>query len=69
MGAVGGMDQLRGDPKTIAGPADAALKEVGHPKRFSDLTNVLILALEGKGRGAGDNLESRDLAERFAPCS
>ena len=54
--AVGGFDELDGDPyRCTAGALDAALEEVGDAQFPPDLLNQERTPLVGKGRVAGDH--------------
>lgn len=58
-------DELCGDADAIAGLSDAAFQDVRHPESQGDLANVLVPALEGEGRGAGDHPQVRDPGEEI----
>ena len=43
MGAIGGIDELRGYPDAVPGAAHAAFEDVLYAERFGDFTDVLVL--------------------------
>ncbi len=61
--AVGHANQLGGDPQPAARLAHAALENRGDLELPADLADVLALALEREGRGAGCDPERLDLGQ------
>ena len=62
---VAGVHELGGDADLIAGLADASLEHGCDVELLRDGAHVLVLALEGKGRGAGRYPEIRHLGEEI----
>ncbi|HKJ75191.1 MAG TPA: hypothetical protein VKA19_13840 [Alphaproteobacteria bacterium] len=60
MKAVFGFDELRGDPHHIAVRPDAAFENVVDAERLANLPKVVVLSLEGEGRGSPGDLELRN---------
>ncbi len=58
------IDQLRGDPQTLALPADAPLQNRGHSQLAAHLPRVHVLALVAEGRAARDHAQLSQLRER-----
>ena len=52
MQARGGIDQLHRDPQLFLRAAQAALEHMRGAQLAADLAHILVLALEGEGRGA-----------------
>ena len=48
------------DPHLVAGLAHRALEDVLHAQRLADLAQVLVLTLEGEGRGAPGHFQFLD---------
>ena len=64
MGAVGGMDQLRGHAETISGSPHAAFQDVLHAQRLGDFGDVLLLSTERERRSAGNHFQARNFGEQ-----
>src|SRR6185369_17925783 len=58
------IDQLRSDAHVVAGTLHTAFEHVRNTERFTDLAQVLRLALERKSRRAPRNLEPWNLRQR-----
>ena len=63
MKPVAGINQLSGDPESIAQPLYAALKNRIDVEPPTDLAGINIGAPEGERRGAGDDEEGLDLCQ------
>ena len=57
---VGAVDQLRGDPQSVAGPPHAAFEHVAHTEVLRHLPHVDGAALVDERRVAGDHREARN---------
>jgi hypothetical protein len=62
-GAVGCVDQLHGDPQTVAGSPDAPLENRSHAELRSDRSDVGRLSLEEENGRARDHLKPLDPGE------
>ncbi len=63
--AIGGVDELGGDADLIASLAHAPLQNRLHVQLLGDCADVLVLALEGKGRSARGDAQARHLGEEI----
>ena len=61
--AIRDVHQLHPGTKPRSDLLDTAFKHRGHTQRLPDFTDVLLLALEEKGRGPGRNLQLPDIAQ------
>ena len=58
-----GLDQLGVDAKAVAGLLDGTFEDVAHAQTLADLGEVEPLALQGEGRGGGEDEEGGDAGE------
>src|SRR5262249_4190446 len=58
-------DELGGNPKPIAGLANAAFQYGTDAKQFGDLSDVQLFSLECKCGGARDHFQARRLCEQI----
>ena len=63
MRAVGGVDQLRGDPDAIAGTSDGAFQYIARSEGAAYLPQIDCLALVGKAGVARDHHQPGDLRQ------
>ncbi len=64
MVAVRRVDELGDDAELVSLAAHAPFQHGGDVQLLADLAHVQVLALEGEGRGAGDDADPRDVGER-----